>query len=156
MKKAKFSAIDVLIVAVLAVVIIFGFLKVKGMIFGADTNKKVRFSVMATGVPQGTEDLVTIGEEVSISVKEKAYAKVVAVKETPHHEVAFNQNTGKYTDDIVEDIADIVLEFECMADVSETEILNNNVPIRVGEASTIHGKLYSLKGFIITVDEVSE
>ena len=154
MKKVKFSAIDILIVIFLMAVIAIGFIKIKNNITNGESAQKIHFSVLATKVDTGTKDIISIGDEVSISLKEKAYAKVIGVTETEHLEDKFSANLGKYVLQAIEGKADLMLELECMANVSDTEIINGNVPIRVGEESYIHGKGYSLHGYIVTVDEV--
>ena len=154
MKKSKFSFIDVILILFLSAVVVFGIFKVKDGIQNAATEKNVKFAMLATDVNAGIKDAITIGDKVSISVKEKAFGTVVGVSETPHYEHEFSPNLGKYVSEIVEGKYDVMLEIECSANVSDTEILSNNVPIRVGEASYIHGKGYALEGYIVTVDKV--
>jgi hypothetical protein len=153
MKKTKFTAIDVLIAVFLVLVIAFGFFKMKSIINSDAKTQKIQFCVMATNVDEGMKEIISVGDEVSISLKEKAYAKVTNVKETEHFEDKFSANLGKYVSQSVNGKSDILVELECMANVSDTEILNNNVPIRVGEESYIHGKGYSLHGYIVKVEE---
>ena len=150
----KFSVIDVLIIIFLLLVVVFGFLKIKNMVSEGVSEQSVRFSVLATEVNKGTGDIITVGDKVSISLKEKAFATVVSVSETEHFEDKFNQNLKKYVSQAIDGKSDIVLELECNANISDTEILNGNVPIRVGEESYIHGKGYSLHGYIVTVDDL--
>ena len=156
MKKTKFTAIDLLIVIFLVLVIAFGFLKIKDFASNGEGAQKVRFCVLATNIDAGMKDIISIGEEVSVSLKEKAYATVTGVTETEHFEDEFSPNSGKYVSQPVIGKSDVLVELECMANISDTEILNANVPIRVGEESYIHGKGYSLHGYIVTVDEVED
>ena len=149
----KFSVIDIIIVLFLAAVIAFGFLKVKDLIVSESTAQKVHFSVLATYVDEGTADIISKGDKVSISLKEKAYATVVKVTEMEHIEDRFSPSLGKYVSQPVEGKTDVMLDLECDANVSDTEITNGNVPIRVGEESYIHGKGYSLHGYIVIVDD---
>ena len=153
MKKTKFTAVDLLIVIFLVLVIAFGFLKMKSLTSGEAKAQKVHFSVLATNIDAGMQDIISEGDEVSISLKEKAYAKVTKITETEHYEDKFSSNLGKYVSQQVIGKSDILVELECMANISDTEILNGNVPIRVGEESYIHGKGYSLHGYIVVVDD---
>lgn len=152
----KFSAIDVLIIVFLVLVIAFGFLKIKNMISLGSSEQQIHFSMLATDVDKGTGDIISIGDRVSISLKEKAYATVVNVTETEHFEDKFNQNLKKYVSQPVENKSDVILELECNANISDTEITAGNVPIRVGEESFIHGKGYSLHGYIVIVDDFAD
>lgn len=156
MKKAKFSVIDVIIVLFLVLVIVFGFLKVKSSIETGSTAQKVHFSVLATNIDEGMKDIIAVGDEVSISLKEKAYARVVDVSEAEHYEDKFSDKLAKYSSQVIEGKSDVMVKLECMANVSDTEISNGNVPIRVGEESFIHGKGYSLHGYIVEVEDVLE
>lgn len=152
----KFSVIDILIIILLLLIIAFGFLKVKNIITDGNSEQKVHFSVLATKVSEGTGDIISVGDKVSISLKEKAYAVVTGVTETEHFEDKFSPKLKKYVSQPVDGECDIILELECNAKVSDTEISNGNVPIRVGEESYIHGKGYSLHGYIVTVDDFAE
>ena len=156
MKKTKFTAIDILIVIFLVLVIVFGFLKVKGNFESGASAQKICFSVLATNVDAGMKDVISVGDEVSVSLKEKAYATVTNVTETEHFEDKFSTNLGKYISQPIEGKSDVLLELECIANVSDTEISNSNVPVRVGEESYIHGKGYSLRGYIVIVDEIED
>ena len=150
----KFSIIDVLIILFLVIIIVFGFLKVKNMIVSGQSEQKVHFTMLAADVDKGTGDIIKEGDVVSISLKEKAYATVIGVTETEHYEDKFNQNLKRYVSQPVDGVSDILLELECDAKVSDTEITNGDVPLRVGEESYIHGKGYSLRGYIVIVNDV--
>ena len=97
----KFSVIDVLIVILLLLVIVFGFLKVKNMVSEGSSEQSVHFSVLATEVNAGTGAIISAGDQVSISLKEKAYATVIAVSETEHFEDKFNPNWKKYPSNLL-------------------------------------------------------
>lgn len=156
MRKTKFTAIDLLIIVFLVIIIAFGFLKMKSLILDKSSAQKVRFCVLATNVDEGMGDVISVGDEVSISLKEKAYATVTNVTETEHSEEEFSTNLGRYVSQNIIGKSDVLLELECMANVSDTEILNGNVPIRVGEESYIHGKGYSLHGYIVVAEETED
>ena len=152
----KFSIIDILIILFLLLVIGFGFFKVKNMVTSGSSEQKVHFSVLATKVNSGMSEVISVGDTVSISLKEKAYAVVTGVTETEHYEDKFNQNLKKYVSQPVEGKSDLLLDLECDANVSNTAISCGNVPIRVGEESFIHGKGYGLQGYIVIVDDDTE
>jgi len=151
--KKKFTVIDVIIVLVLLAVIAFGFIKIKDNIQNGGTTQKINFTVLAKNVNKGVGNNVNIGDEVSISLKEKAYATVVGVSETEHKEAEFSPSKKKYVTQEVEGKSDIYIELECDANVSDTEILDDNVPIRVGNEAYIHGKGYAFEGFIVIIND---
>ncbi len=154
MKKAKFSVIDILIVLFLIVVIIFGFKKFKdGGIIMEKPQEKVSFSVLINRVEKGSGDVIKEGDEVCISLKEKEYATVTKVTESPYYENCFVPNLGEYVSKQVDGKSDLLVELECMAEITENEILDGKAPIRVGEEAHVRGKGYSFKGYIVFVDE---
>lgn len=163
MKKTKFSAIDILIVIFLVVVIIFGFIKVGDFdlkdfdflnLSEAKKTATVRFSVLSTYVDEGTGDMVSVGDELSINYLEKTTATVKKVSETQHVENIFNPYQGKYIEQEIEDKFDLMIELECTVDDADTAFLNDEVAIRVGEGVYLHGKGFTIFGWIVTVDEV--
>lgn len=157
MKKVKFSVIDILILIFLAAVIIFGIIKIKDN--GFVTNKplkRVSFSILVSRVDEGSRDAINIGDNVCISLKEKEYATVTGVTESPYKEIAYVQNLGKYVSTPVEGKSDLLVELECMAQVTENEILDGKAPIRVGENAAVHGKGYSFQGYIVETEEMGD
>ena len=157
MKKVKFSVIDILILIFLAAVIIFGIIKIKDN--GFVTNKplkRVSFSILVSRVDEGSGDAINIGDNVCISLKEKEYATVTGVTESPYKEIAYDQNLGKYVSTPVEGKSDLLVELECMAQVTENEILDGKAPIRVGENAAVHGKGYSFQGYIVETEEMGD
>ena len=157
MKKTKFSIIDVLIVLFLIVVLGFGFKKVRNNGIVVDKPlKRVSVSILASRGEEGSGKVINIGDNVCISLKEKEYATITNVTEIPYKEIAYVQNLGKYASTPVDGKSDLIVELECMADVSETEILDGKAPIRVGESATIHGKGYSFQGYFVNVEEMGD
>lgn len=153
--KKKFTVIDIIIVVFLLAVIAFGFIKFgHGLSWGANTQK-IKFTVLARKVDAGVGDIVNAGDEVTISLKEKAYATVLGVSETEHTEVEFNPNQQKYISQVVEGKADIFIDLECDANVSDTEILDNDAPIRVGNEAYVRGKGYAFEGYIVKIDDTN-
>ena len=157
MKKIKFSAIDIFIVLFIILALVFGFIKLKdkGLVLDKP-QKKVSFSIMASGVDEGSGSGINIGDRVCISLKEKEYANVTKVTEIPHKAAEFIPDLGKFVSEPVSGKSDLIVEFECMADVTENAILDGKAPIRVGENAAIHGKGYSFQGYIVTVEEKGE
>lgn len=153
MKKSKFTVIDAAIILVVAAVCAVAALKLAPGMFDSEDKKKVEFAVMISSADSGISEAVGIGDEVSISFSEKAYATVTGVTEVPHKESEFNQNSGKYVTQEVEGKSDVTVTLECDASVSDTEIANGEVPVRVGSEMPVRGKGYTLKGYVIDVNE---
>ena len=153
MKKVKFTLIDFAIIAVLIAVFAIG-IKVLGGNFEAGGEKKeVYFTVLASKADEGISQMVKEGERVSISFSEEAYATVLGASEEPHIESKLNEGKGAYFSHEVEGKCDVKVLLKCDAKISDTKIANGNVAIRVGEEMPVCGKGYTLKGYVIEVEE---
>lgn len=152
MKKAKFTIIDAGIIVVLLAVIVIG-IKVLGGNFDSGETKEVYFTVLATGADSGVSEVVKEGEKVSISFSEEAYATVLGASEEPHKESRLNEGKGMYFTHEVEGKSDVKVLLKCDAKISDTKISNGNVAIRVGEEMPVCGKGYTIKGYVIEVEE---
>jgi len=150
--KQKFSLIDIIIVLFLLIVISFGFIKLKGTVGGSERTT-VHFTVVSAKTDKDVSRIINVGDEVTISLKEKAYAKVVKAYEKPHFEAKFNPNFKKYVNQEIEGISDLYIDLECDATVTDTEILDDGVNIRVGNEANVRGKGYAFEGYIVSVDD---
>lgn len=152
MKKTKFTIIDAGIIVVLLAVIVVG-IKVLGGNFSGGETKEVYFTVLATKQDTGVSEIVKEGEKVSISFSEEAYATVLEASEEPHVEMQLHEGKGLYFQHEVEGKCDVKVLLKCDAKISDTKIANGNVAIRVGEETPVCGKGYTIKGYIIEVEE---
>ena len=153
MKKAKFTIIDAGIILVAAVLMVVGISVLGGKIGAPGEKKEVYFTVLASRVDEGISSTVKENQEVGISFSEEAYATVVGVSEEPHKEHRFFDTKGYYLEHTIEEKSDIKVVLKCEAEVTDTKISNNNVPIRVGESMAVCGKGYTLTGYVIEVEE---
>lgn len=153
MKKSRFTFIDAIIILLILAAGAVAVIKIMPGILSGGEKGTVKFSVMVSAADEGVSSVIGIGDEVSISFSEKAFAKVTGVSEKEHVESDFNRNTGKYDSQKVEGKSDVIINLECNADISDTEIANGNVPVRVGSEMPVRGKGYTLKGYVIDVDD---
>lgn len=153
MKKSRFTVIDALIIVLVLAAGAAAILKLApGLLLGKEKSR-VEFTVMVNKADEGVSSIINIGDEVSISFSEKAYAKVTKVSEEEHIESEFSPSTGRYVSNAVEGKCDVLITLECDASISDTEIANGEVPIRVGSEMPVRGKGYTLKGYVIDVDD---
>ena len=153
MKKLKFSFIDIIIIlAVLAVVVVGLKLVMPGLVSNVD-KQTVHYTVLANKVDSGASDLIKVGDEVRISFSEDAYATVLGVNEEPCEELRYFMPKGMYMTHKIEGKSDVKILLSCEAEVTDTKISNNNVPIRVGEWAVVHSKGYTFTGYIIEIEE---
>ncbi len=152
MKKMRFTLIDALIVLAAIIVCAAGVL----LLSDGDTSaekQEVYLTVLATKVDEGIKNIITEGEKVSISFSEEAYATVLGVEEEPCLESEYSETKGSYVTHEVEGKSDIKIYLKCDANVSDTQIKNGDVPIRVGAAMPVRGKGYAVKGYVIELEE---
>lgn len=153
MKKIRFSFVDVIIIIAVLAVLAVGIKIIMPGIFGGNSMKTVQYTVLATKVDSGKSDLIKVGDEVRISLAEEAYATVLGVTEVPCEESKYFMPKGAYMTHQIEGKSDVKILLSCEAEVTDTKISNNNVPIRVGEASVVDSKGYTFNGYIIEIEE---
>lgn len=152
MKKIKFTIIDAGIIVALLAVLVIG-IKVLGGNIKSGETKEVYFTVLATNVESGVSEIVKEGEKVSISFSEEAYATVLGASEEPYIEMQLHDGKGIYFQHEVEGKSDVKVLLKCDATITDTKISNGNVAIRVGEEMPVCGKGYTIKGYVIEVEE---
>ena len=153
----KFSAIDFVIVFVIALTVIFTFTKTRKAFVNNQDLHKIRFSVLSSYVDKDIKDIVKIGDKVQISLKETVYATVMDVTETEYFADSFNPQLKRFVSNAVDSKSDILFDLECDAVVSDAEILcGNDIPLRVGNEAYIQGKGYTFHGFIVSVNDLEE
>lgn len=153
MKKTKFTIIDICIVLIAIALVVVG-ISVVGGKFSTDTDKEeVYFTVLVDCVDEGMSNIIKENDRISISYSEELHATVVEATEEPHMRMQFLQSKNQYMTHALEGKSDVKVVLKCDAEVTENEISNGSVNIRVGEGVPVYGKGYSLYGYIIDVEE---
>lgn len=152
MKNTKFTVIDAVIVVVVLAVAVFGISMLKpGRAKGEE--KIAEFSVLASACDEGIGSIVKVGDEVSISYSEQAFATVTSVEEKPYTETTFNQEKGEYVVHEIKGKSEVKIGLECPVGVTDAKIANGNVPIRVGNSMSVRGKGYTIWGYVVEVED---
>lgn len=153
MKKVRFSIIDVVIVLVVAAALaVCAKVVLPGSVAVGDKSN-VGFTVLATKTDSGISELINVGEDVRISFAEQAYATVLDISEEPCREWEYFMPESRYKQNTIEGKSDIKVRLSCEADITDTGISANNVPIRIGESVIVHGKGCTLQGYIVEIDD---
>ncbi|MDD6213728.1 MAG: DUF4330 domain-containing protein [Firmicutes bacterium] len=153
MKKNKFTVIDALIIIFVVAAFGVAVLKLKPGVFNKSEERAIQFTVMVSEADEGTSDIIKSGDEVSISFSEKAYATVKSVSEEPYVTSTFSPTMGKYVSNKMAGKSNLIINLECIAEISDTHIMNGEVPIRVGSGMPVRGKGYTVKGYVIDVQD---
>jgi len=153
MNKKKFTIIDLGIIVALLVVLVIG-IKVLGINIGAKgETQDVYITVMATNVDEGISEMINKDDHVSVSYSEEAYGTVVEAWEEPYEEAQLFEEMGEYKTHTIDGKSNVFVVVKCDAKVTETSILNGNVPLRVGEETPVCGKGYTVNGYIVKVED---
>ena len=149
----KFTIIETLIVIALAAVIALAVLILKPKFTVNTGEDKATFTVLVSNANAGASDIINLGDEVSLSFSEKAYGTVTGIWEEPHKEAVYNAFYGAYKEQEMKGKSDIKITVECPAAISETQIKNGEVAIKVGNSMPIIGKGYTFQGFVIELED---
>lgn len=152
----KFTVIDFLIIVAAVAVLAASFVVLKPKLFGNGGDDKVQFTVLVSNTDSGLSEIIKPGDEVSISFSEKAYGTVTGVSEEPYKKSEFNAYLGKYVTQEIDGKSDLKIDIECPAAISDTEIANGEVLIRVGSEMPVRGKGYTVKGYVVDISDGQE
>lgn len=148
----KFTITDALIIIFAAVVLAAAVVILKPKIADNTGAGKAEFTVLVSNTDAGISEIIKPGDEVSLSFSEKAFGTVTAVSEQPYKKTEFNTVQGRYITQEIDGKSDLMISAECPANISDTAIMNGEVPIRVGSEIPVRGKGYTVKGYVIEVD----
>ena len=130
-KKAKFTAIDAIIILVILAVIVVGAIK----ILPSFTN--------------GSEK----GDDVTISLTEKDGGVVKNVESKPAETMVYNSIDGTYSNEVIEGKYDVYVTIEADTDVSDLAIKAGGTAVKVGAEIPVRGKGYASTGYVIGIDD---
>lgn len=152
-KKSKWTAIDTLIVIVLALAVAAAAYVLGPKFFKKTDNEKVEFTVLLGEKEPEYGDAIKVGDNVTISFTEKDGGVVKDVKTEPAKRYAYNSIDGTYSIEALSDKVDVYVTIEADATASDTVIKTGDTPLKVGFGIPVRGKGYAAMGYIITVDE---
>lgn len=153
MKKVKFTFIDFFIIFFALAVIVTGVFFLKSGA-GSDTEmNKVHFTVLATNQQKGISELINEGDDVVISFSEDVHATVSEAYEEDRKDYYFNTFTGRYVQGKVQGKSDVYVKLTADADITDTAIIRDGLPIRVGDEMPVRGKGYVVLGYVVDVTE---
>ena len=145
-KKAKFTAIDAIIILVILAVIVVGAIKILPSFTSGSEKEKVDF----------TEDFanaITIGDDVTISLTEKDGGVVKNVESKPAVTMVYNSIDGTYSNEVIEGKYDVYVTIEADTDVSDLAIKAGGTAVKVGAEIPVRGKGYASTGYVIGIDD---
>ena len=125
-KKAKFTAIDAIIILVILAVIVVGAIKI---------------------LPSFT------GDDVTISLTEKDGGVVKNVESKPAVTMVYNSIDGTYSNEVIEGKYDVYVTIEADTDVSDLAIKAGGTAVKVGAEIPVRGKGYASTGYVIGIDD---
>ena len=149
-KKAKFTAIDAIIILVILAVIVVGAIKILPSFTNGSEKEKVDFTVM---VQNKDEDFANAITDVTISLTEKDGGVVKNVESKPAVTMVYNSIDGTYSNEVIEGKYDVYVTIEADTDVSDLAIKAGSTAVKVGAEIPVRGKGYASTGYVIGIDD---
>ena len=78
---------------------------------------------------------------------------MVEAYEEDRVEYHFNNFTGKYVSNKIQEKSDVYVKLTADVTTSDTKFSKDNLPIRVGDEMPVRGKGYVVKGYVVDVTE---
>ena len=150
-KKAKFTAIDAIIILVILAVIVVGAIKILPSFTNGSEKEKVDFTVMVQN--KDFANAITIGDDVTISLTEKDGGVVKNVESKPAVTMVYNSIDGTYSNEVIEGKYDVYVTIEADTDVSDLAIKAGGTAVKVGAEIPVRGKGYASTGYAIGIDD---
>ena len=148
-KKAKFTAIDAIIILVILAVIVVGAIKILPSFTSGSEKEKVDF----TNKDEDFANAITIGDDVTISLTEKDGGVVKNVESKPAVTMVYNSIDGTYSNEVIEGKYDVYVTIEADTDVSDLAIKAGGTAVKVGAEIPVRGKGYASTGYVIGIDD---
>ena len=135
-KKAKFTAIDAIIILVILAVIVVGAIKILPSFTNGSEKEKVDFTVMVQNKDEDFANAITIG-----------------VESKPAVTMVYNSIDGTYSNEVIEGKYDVYVTIEADTDVSDLAIKAGGTAVKVGAEIPVRGKGYASTGYVIGIDD---
>ena len=149
-KKAKFTAIDAIIILVILAVIVVGAIKILPSFTNGSEKEKVDFTVMVQNKDEDFANAITIGDDVTISLTEKDGGVVKNVESKPAVTMVYNSIDGTYSNEVIEGKYDVYVTIEADTDLA---IKAGGTAVKVGAEIPVRGKGYASTGYVIGIDD---
>ena len=146
-KKAKFTAIDAIIILVILAVIVVGAIKILPSFTNGSEKEKVDFTVMVQNKDEDFANAITVGDD----VKDGGVVKNVESK--PAVTMVYNSIDGTYSNEVIEGKYDVYVTIEADTDVSDLAIKAGSTAVKVGAEIPVRGKGYASTGYVIGIDD---
>lgn len=117
------------------------------------TNTTVRYTVRVQRFPEGSGELIKIGDELVDNIKNYKLGTVVAAEIVPTTTLVMNHEEKKYQLAEVPGVEDILVTLEATCPENDSAIiLDGGYTLRVGATTYIRGKGYMASGPIIAIE----
>ena len=119
----------------------------------AVTNTTIRYTVQVQRFPEGTGDLIKVGDELVDNIKNYKMGRVVAAEVVPATTLIMNHEDEVYQLAEIPDAEDILVTVEATCPENETAIvLDGGYTLRVGMTTYIRGNGYMASGPVIAIE----
>lgn len=152
--KAKWNAMDTLLVLMLAAILAAGgwFFLGRGDTKTAAENKTVEVMVELTQQSEEFTKLPKVGDTAVLGEKEKMPATVTKVDILPAYKQGKDILSGRYTDQPIPELYNVQITVCGEGTESDSQVAINGTAIRTGEPMAIKSKDWAGFGFVLAVD----
>ena len=156
-KKRFFNAFDIIVVLMLAAVLIILF---KVGVFGnatasgdADTIKEVTYVFRLRPMRFGTENNISIGDELIETVRKTSIGTVLDIRIEDNTVLVLDQTTGEYVEHVIEGEKTVFLTVKASCIITDNTITTVDVQsIRAPEFINVNGPGYYGNGTVISIE----
>ena len=154
-KKSFFNLFDVVIIGIVLLAAVVFLLWQHGSGTSIVTNtesKTVQYTIELSGMENGTEQLINVGDELIDNVKNCSMGKILSVDIHPTEQLVKDMETSEYVLSEVpwQKTAVIVLEADCNESDS-TITTQEGFVVRGGDSVSAKGPGYAGKGYVLSV-----
>lgn len=152
--KTKWNVMDTCIVVVLIAVLGAGVWFLKGRTGNQSGARPAEVQVVVELTNRDREygELVKVGDPVTIGEKEKMEATVTGVKINPAKTLGYDILNGAVKNSELPEKVDVQVTMKGVGTETDSAVMINNSPLRVGEGAAMNSKNWVGYGFIIGLD----
>lgn len=148
----KFNLLDMFFVLLIVVGVFAAISMTSGKnVAAANGNKTVYFTVEIVGLPKGFDEKIKIGDVIKDSTRGYYYGTVDKIEFEPAKALVRDIENQKFLLVPIPEKYTLLLTVKCNGSETDTEILAEGQPIKVGKRLAIKGKGYAGSGYTTVI-----
>ena len=149
----KINGLDIFIIAIIAVVCIFGYSYMnRGNKVATANTQKVVYQIRTTESSPNVYEVIEDGAIIYDSLKNINIGKIVSKETTPSVRYGVDKKDKEVVETALTNKVDITLTVEADATITDKSISVNGYEIKVGNEAYVKGKGYAGIGYIVSIE----